>query len=465
MSSSDRYRPFFNEEEFAHLLAEIERPLPPTIRLNTLKAGIFQQRQRWREWYGWELADIFFCTAGQQLTTYEVPPSQTLEYKMGAYYIQDAASMLPVEMFDDADSPLILDMAAAPGGKTTHLVSRFHDRAVIVANDSSMNRLTALRANLQAWGATGVIVTNFNGEQSGFQNMFDKVLLDAPCSGDTLRLHKGSKQREVSTSEQERLQQRQIALLTSAFYAAKPGGEIVYSTCTLSPDENEAVLDALMHTHPAAVAAVTHLPFGEATCGLTTNGQQIYDPQIKNAIRLWPHLYHTSGFFAAKIRKLEPSRSSQSTIPRQTSQRKPFLDEGKIFQTLLVNYGFDYQPAQPLTFWQHEDSVYAIPEALLENFDTLPYVSAGFLLGQLMGGEFVPSHELITRYENQFVQPRVTLPDEQKRIWLEGRDLRDLLIPATPSIVLLQDEQGRFLGRGKVSSGRIRNLLPKRLIS
>ncbi len=463
MSSSERYRPFLSEADFAHLLAELERPLLPALRLNTLKADIMQQSQRWPDWYGWQMEEIFFCEAGRQLITYDVPAGQTLEYKMGAYYIQDAASMLPVEMFTDADTPLILDMAAAPGGKTTHLVSRFQDRAVMVANDSSASRLTALRSNLQVWGAMGVMVTNFNGEQMGFQNTFDKILLDAPCSGDTLRPHKGSKQRDVSASEQQRLQQRQISLLTAAYEALKPGGEVVYSTCTLSPDENEAVLDALLRRYPAAVEAVTHLPFGENACGLTAHGEQVYDAQIKNAIRLWPHLYHTSGFFAARLRKLEATPDSKS-VPEQGHQRKRFLNEQLIFDSLQQHYGFDFYPlAAGLTFWQHDDSIYAIPDTLLEHFGSLPHVSAGFLFGQWMDKKFVPSHELITRFETQFTQPRFTLTDAQKKIWLEGRELRDVSLPS--DIVLLQDEQGRFLGRGKVSGGRIRNLLPKRFIS
>ncbi|MBZ0309907.1 MAG: tRNA pseudouridine(55) synthase TruB, partial [Anaerolineae bacterium] len=289
------------------------------------------------------------------------------------------------------------------------------------------------------------------------------ILLDAPCSGDTLRLHKGNKKRDVSASEQQRLQQRQITLLTAAYEALKPGGEVVYSTCTLSPDENEAVLDALLHRYPAAVEAVTHLPFGENACGLTTNGEQVYDPQIKNAIRLWPHLYRTSGFFAARLRKHEATPPTKP-VPEQGHPRTRFTSEQIIFDTLQQQYGFDFYPlAGGLTFWQHDDSIYAIPEAVLEHFGTLPHISAGFLFGQWMDKKFIPSHELITRFETQFVQPRFTLSDTQKKIWMEGREIRDISLPS--DLVLLQDEQGRFLGRGKVSGGRIRNLLPKRFIS
>lgn len=465
----DRYRPFFTPQEFNRLLAELENPLPPAIRLNTLKNQLSQKIRNWQKWYGWQMEKVFFCESGWQITHAEVAPGRTLEYKMGDYYIQDAASMLPVEMFTDADSPLILDMASAPGGKTTHLVSKFQDKANIIANDSSANRLAAVRANLQAWGAMGAMVTNFNGEQFGtwYPNTFDKILLDAPCSGDTLRPHKGSKQREVSESEQERLQQRQIALLTSAFRAAKPDGEIVYSTCTMSPDENEAVLDALLNLYPnlATIEAVTHLPFGNNACGLASDGEHIYNPQIKNAIRLWPHLYQTSGFFAARIRKTDSLNIPMEQAPKQKSKRVALTQKihQKMLHSLREVYGFDFEPimiAQNLMFEQHEAFIYALPDTLAENFGELPYVAAGFLVGQILEGDFVPSHELVTRFD--FQQPRVTVNDSQKKIWLSGREIRELQTPYP--YILLQDEQGRFIGRGKIAGNRVRNLLPKRLI-
>ncbi len=471
---TDRYRPFFSDSEFARLLAELDKPLPPAIRLNTLKtkftgrinnAGLQTSAKE----YGWQLESVFFCDSGYQILQSETPPARTLEYKMGDFYIQDAASMLPVEMFTPAESPLILDMAAAPGGKTTHLVSKFADTTSIIANDSSANRLAAVKANLQTWGAMGVRVTNFNGEQFGawYPNTFDKILLDAPCSGDTLRPHKGSKQREVSTSEQDRLQQRQIALLTAAFHALKPQGEMVYSTCTLSPDENEAVLDALLREFPnfLAVEAVTHLPFGDSACGLTHDGDHPFDPQIQNAIRLWPHLYHTSGFFAARLKKLDSVDFPHAQPPTQPSKRLPLSDKrtNQMLTTLREFYDFDFAPIiarQNLIFEQHEDYIYALPATLSEKFPDLPYVVLGFLVGQFVDGDFVPSHELVTRFD--FSQPRYRVSDEQKKIWLAGRELRDLPIP-TPYI-LLEDEQGRFLGRGKIAGNRVRNLLPKRLI-
>ncbi len=465
----ERYQTWLDAEELQQLAAALERPLPPAIRVNTLKTTIDYARRTWPEWYGWEIDPVPFCKDGWQIFQHQQPPSQTLEYKMGHYYIQDAASMLPGELFTDADTPLILDMAAAPGGKTTHLVTRYADRALIVANDVSHKRITALQSNLQVWGAMGVMVTNYHAEQLGnwFPETFDKVLLDAPCSGDTLRAEKGRKHRAVSDKEQQQLCQRQIALLVSGFQTLKVGGELVYATCTLAPEENEGVLSELLRRYPhqARIEAIDHLPV--ARSGLIDTA---YHPDTARAIRLWPHHFQTSGFFAARLRKID-------VVPIMTNDSVPMVDslmvldsrrERQIVDELLQVYGFDLRAViaqHDLVLYERGQYVYAAPQALLTHFDMLPHRSAGLMIGQLETKGFMPSHELITRFEHQFVTGWLDLSDEQCRIWLAGRDLRHITTTLpTRTIALLRDEQGRFVGRGKVLPDRIRNLLPKRIV-
>jgi 16S rRNA (cytosine1407-C5)-methyltransferase len=470
----DHYRQFLSGEEQARLVAALEQPRLPAIRVNTLKIDEAAARDRWPLWYGWEIAPVPFCAAGWQIHAQDQRIGETLEFQHGYYYIQDAASMLPAEMFSDQESPLVLDMAAAPGGKTTHLASRFEDRGVIVANDTSNKRIAALRSNLQTWGAMGVLITNAPGERFGrwFPETFDRVLVDAPCSGDTLRITTGRRLREVSDTERANLCQRQGALLTSAFQAVRPGGEIVYSTCTMAPEEDEAILDELLRTYPGAaqIDVLDHLPV--TAPGLTLAA---YDPQVERAIRLWPHLYQTSGFFAARIRKL---RSTANDIACDPPPARPWVQTGmrplsrqnqaQITGSVYQNFGFDLAAeieTCKLTLWQREKSVYAIPERIVLQFGDLPNVGAGFLAGQMTGEQFVPSHELITRYEEQFVAGRVALDDEQTAIWMQGRDLRDVPeIPYAPgAVILLEDARGRFVGRGTVQRDRVRNLLPRRL--
>ena len=179
----DRYQPLLSADDFAHLQAAMARPLPPALRVNTLKIDLDTARAKWPIEYGWHVQDVPFCESGWQISGNEAALSRTIEHRTGFYYIQDAASMLPAEMFTfDREFPLILDMAASPGGKTTHLISRMNDRGVMIANDSSSGRIAGLRSNLQSWGTLSSALTSYPGERFGewWPDTFDYVLLDAP---------------------------------------------------------------------------------------------------------------------------------------------------------------------------------------------------------------------------------------------------------------------------------------------
>ncbi len=477
------YSDFLDEKELIRLAQALETPPLQAIRINTLKISADKAISDWTARYNWQVKNVPFCESALQFTTHERYIGQTLEYKMGQYYIQDAASMLPAEMFSMHDDPLILDMAAAPGGKTTHMASRFHDKGIILANDRSANRLKALRSNLQTWGVIGAAVTGYPGERFGewFPEQFDRVLVDAPCSGDTLRVTKGSKSRYVSARERRSLTRRQISLLDSAFRACAPGGEIVYSTCTMSPDENEAVLDALLQKYPNSVSinTVNHWKEPIVAPALTADAHQHYHPDMRHAIRLWPHLYKTSGFFAALIHK---SESSSTMGQSESIPSRPMTDteiepvstnyRRQISGTLYQSYGFDLDAVlqeYASTLCQRGEVVYAIPKKLLNHFGNLPHLSAGLPVCLQIGGDFIPAHELITRFESQFKQLRITVADDQVTSWLQGHGLRGVenlsrISCPVGAIILLEDSNRRFLGRGKVLKNRIRNMLPKRVI-
>jgi 16S rRNA (cytosine1407-C5)-methyltransferase len=200
-----RYRPLLGEDEFAQLVAELERPLYTAIRINPLKVDPQPALSGWIERYGWTVQPVPYCEHGYWITAARVSPSQTIEHRLGYYYIQDAASMLPVELFDFSghDAPLMLDMAASPGGKTTHMIARSGDRGLVIANDSSPSRINALRLVLEQWGAVSPAVTRFPGENFGswFPDTFDRVLLDAPCSMQNLRSTEAHPMRPISDKE------------------------------------------------------------------------------------------------------------------------------------------------------------------------------------------------------------------------------------------------------------------------
>ena len=276
---AETFRELLSLAEYELLLAEIERPLPAAIRINPLKTSPVFPRSLESK-YSWQLEDIPFCPTGYRvLNAPTAAISAALEHHLGMYYIQEVASMLPVELFSPfLAGELILDMAASPGGKTTHLVSRGTDQSLVLANDSSQGRIQALRSVLQNWGAVDYAVTRFPAERFGewFPETFDKVLLDAPCSMQGLRTAESHPSRPVTAKESLQLSRRQRAMLVSAIHALRVGGEVVYSTCTLLPEEDELVVDAILREFAGSIEitdAQRLLPFPAP--GLTKVQEQL----------------------------------------------------------------------------------------------------------------------------------------------------------------------------------------------
>jgi len=471
-----RYEPYLSAEAYHALLATIHEPAPIALRVNLLKNDDpTQALEKWSGWYGWESSPVPFCSAGFQLMRYNTSPSQTVEHRLGYYYLQDAASMLPVSLFSPlTNKGLTLDLAASPGGKTTQLVDTSQDHSLVIANDASASRLPALKVVLQTWGALNTVITNYPGEKWGawFPETFDRVLLDAPCSMESLRISPSHPHRPITPDERSRLAARQLALLESAVAATHIGGEIVYSTCTLAPEEDEAVLDAFLKAHPGVIL-IDPTPSRQLQApGLTYFNGKAFDPQIAGSLRLWPHLLGTNGFFAALLKKVDtmptvetkqPTREFAGTglirlSPTQTNQ---------LCRQVQSLYGFDLEAILEVYqcgLFERAAQVWLIPEQYLIRFGSLPYAFLGFPLGKLIENKLELSFEMVSRFGDAFNANIFVLPDEYYQDWLRGADLRELPLEGVEmgTVVAIRDKLGRNLGAGKALPKRLRNLLPSR---
>lgn len=476
----ERYRGLLDAGSFAALLEELRRPLPQALRLNPLKLDPAEAISELAGRYDWQLAPVPFCPSGWQVLAAGRAPSQTVEFRMGAYYIQDAASMLPAELFDLAgwENPLLLDMAAAPGGKTTHLVSRAGDRGLVIGNDSSPGRISALRGVLRDWGALNWAVTAYPGDRFGgwYPETFDGVLLDAPCSMENLRSGGAHARRYTSARERSELAGRQLRLLAGALQAVKTGGQIVYSTCTLAPEEDEAVLDGLLKRYPGAVRVEdAGSVLARPAPGLDADETTRFDPAVRSGVRLWPHLFGTSGFFAARLVKTAPvetARQDPPTRPIEKAGWQRLAAKELRGLSLFFNdeYGFDLERVmqrQGLSAWRRGEGVYLLPELLFSRFPGLPVEGAGLLLGEDAALGFELSHEWAARFWRDFGGGVVFLLDDQLPAWLRGEDLLRAGGDGWKAgqVLLVGDQAGRFLGRGRVQAQRLKNLLPRRLVS
>jgi len=476
ISALERYAPYLSAEDYQALLTVIHEPAPIALRVNLLKSpDPAQALAKWTNWYGWETSPVPFCPAGFQLKRYNTPPSQTIEHRLGYYYLQDAASMLPAALFSPSNTPsLTLDMAASPGGKTTQLVDLNQDQGLVIANDASTSRLPALKVVVQTWGSLNTVITNYPGEKWGawFPGTFDRVLLDAPCSMESLRVSPSHPHRSITPDERSRLAARQLALLESAVAATRIGGEIVYSTCTLAPEEDEAVLDAFLKAHPGVIQVEPSPSRQLSAPGLTYFNGKAFDPQVARSLRFWPHLYGTNGFFAALISKIgvmpsskvkQPTREFASTSLSRLSDSQ----NNQLCKQVQSLYEFDLEAVletYQCTLYQRAAQVWLIPEQYLNRFSSLPYAFLGFPLGKLIANKLELSFEMVSRFGDAFNTNIFVLPDEYFHDWLGGADLRGLPLEGIEmgTVVAVRDKLGRNLGAGKALPKRLRNLLPSR---
>lgn len=470
-----RYKAYLSPVDYERLLQSATEPAPSAVRMNRLKTNDpARDLARLADRYGWNVKPLAFHPDAETIESAVTSPGQTLEHRMGQFYIQDAASILPVSLFSSEKQPrLTLDMAASPGGKTTQLIDSTFDRGFVMANDSSASRLPALKTVLTLWGASNVAITNFAGEKLGdwLPETFDRVLLDAPCSMEGLRDSPSHPFRPITGSERDRLAARQIALLESAIKAAKVGGEIVYSTCTLAPEEDEMVVDQVLRRYPGAVEVAPQPQFAFAK-GLTTFDESELLPELQNAIRVWPFSFGTNGFFAAILIKKQSLTISASNLPARPFASTGFVrmrsdEAAKLYDALKETLGLDFAglfTELGLDVYARQGLIYLIPQIWMRHFATLPYYSIGVAIVKQIKDTFEPTIELINRWNHLIKVRNWQIPEEMTSAWLRGSDLRGSHFDGAPDrgVVIVRDVEGRYLGAGKVIPGRIRNLLPNR---
>jgi len=228
----------------------------------------------------------------------------TIEQNVGLFQMQEVSSMLPAFVLNPNETDIVLDLTAAPGNKTAILAQIMNNRGLIVANDVDKTRLKTLLFTLKKQGVTNTIVTNQNGITFNSNFLFDKILLDAPCSCEGMIRKKPDALKEWSNSHVQSKSDLQKKLIINAIRLLKKNGILVYSTCTLSPEENEEVIDFLLKKYKCTVEEI-NIPGLICDKGLTEYNGLKYNPEIKKAIRIWPHKNNIEGFFICKIKKEE----------------------------------------------------------------------------------------------------------------------------------------------------------------
>ncbi|KAI9827378.1 MAG: rRNA (cytosine-C5-)-methyltransferase nop2 [Phylliscum demangeonii] len=306
------FKLFPPREAFAFFEAN-ETPRPVVIRTNTLRTHRRELAQALIN-RGVSLEPVGkWSKVGLQVFESPVPLGATPEYLAGQYMLQSAASFLPVMALAPQEHERVLDMAAAPGGKTTYMAALMKNTGCIFANDGNKARCKALVGNLHRLGVKNTIVSQQPGQD--FPRVmagFDRVLLDAPCSGTGVISKDGSVKSNRTAKDFQLLPHRQRQLLLCAIdatdHASSTGGYVVYSTCSVAVEENEQVVQYALRKRPNVKLVDSGLPFGRD--GFAAYMGKRFDPRMKLTRRFYPHTFNVDGFFVAKLKKTGPSIGS-----------------------------------------------------------------------------------------------------------------------------------------------------------
>lgn len=444
-------------EEFRRFLASYGDAPWEGIRCNTLKIG----REGLLEVLGGEAQGIPWCPDGFYYDPGEGGSRLSVHprYHAGLYYMQEPSAMYPAELLDPRPGERILDLCAAPGGKTTQIAMKMQGKGLLVANEISPKRVKALRKNIELYGISNAIVTNTTGKHllETYGGTFDRVLVDAPCSGEgTFRKDKRSV-REYGHFSDESLLETQRDILDYAFRLLKPGGTLVYSTCTFNARENEEQIDRLLRTGRCSLVE----PFkqdgmADGRPEWTASG----NPELKKAVRFWPHLCKGEGHFAARLLKEEGEkgeRGEEEAASPSSVGSDGWKDAASIDPSIRDFFRTQLGREPEGWFTLREGFVYLMDEAWPYRWKNR-IENLGRCLGELSRHGFVPHQSLIMTFRGEDLIRTLELDEADANRYLKGETLAMEAGEGFHAVLY----EGQPLGWAKITNGFFKNLYDKK---
>jgi len=414
---------------------------PVSIRLNPVKAAGLEL----------DLPKVAWSDNGYYLPS---RPAFTFDplFHAGTYYVQEASSMFIEQVFRKYYSEKdikVLDLCAAPGGKSTHIASLISKNSLLVSNEVIRNRANILSENITKAGYPNTIVTNNDSAEIGnMESFFDVVLVDAPCSGEGMFRKDNDAIKEWSLSNVKLCMERQRRILSDVWNALKPDGILIYSTCTYNRNENE---DNVLWVRDNLDAEILDIqPMDE------WNISRSYDKDIP-AYHFFPHKIKGEGFFISVLRKKKQDNPTKKFKPskNKASQKK----NGSNLSEEYKNY---INHPEQFTFFEKNNSWFAFPENFYVDFlqisSVLKLVTAGIYIGETKGKSFIPHHSLAmsnSLNRNSFICHET---DWQTAIHYLRRD--NIFLPDLPSGYILLTYKNHPLGFVKNIGNRVNNLYP-----
>lgn len=411
--------------EYTDYLASLERPRAVALRFNPLKGEIpplpFVGSQ-----VPWEPMGFYYDP--------EARPGLHPFHEAGVYYLQEASAMSAVALLDPQPGEKILDLCAAPGGKTTQIAGRMGGSGLLLCNEVNPKRAKILSRNIERMGVANAIVTNEypNILAQRYPGFFDRVLVDAPCSGEGMFRKEEAAITDWSEETVEMCARRQAEILHSAAQLVRPGGRLVYSTCTFAPAEDEAAVSHFLESHPEFIQEDIPAPwFTQVDTG---------------AYRIWPHKVLGEGHFAAVLRKME---GAEPELPLAAGEKLP-----KQWQQFAKELAISLPSGKAVLFG---DSLFWAPEEM-PDIRKLKVLRPGLELGTVKKDRFEPAHALALWLKSCGCVKSYPALSSEITAYMHGE-----VLPGSEKGWCLITADGYTLGWAKGDGRQLKNHYPKGL--
>ena len=409
--------------DYPAFLASLERPRAVALRFNPLK-GECPSLPFVGQPVPWEPMGFYYDP--------DARPGLHPYHEAGVYYLQEASAMAPVQLLDPQPGERVCDLCAAPGGKTTQIAGRMAGEGFLLCNEWSPKRAKILSRNIERMGVANALVTNEHPQRLAqhLPGFFDRVLIDAPCSGEGMFRKEEAAVTDWCQETVEMCARRQAEILNSGAALVRPGGRLVYSTCTFAPEEDELAIEAFLREHPEFEPETVDAPW--------------FDAGENASYRMWPHKLLGEGHFAAVLRKKGSEEPAGEGCP---GQKLP-----KEWLSFANELDIRLPEGKAITFGQ---SLYWAPEDM-PNLRGLKVLRPGLELGILKKDRFEPAHALALWLRS--CGRTVDLSLAEAEVYMQGN-----VLPTRQKGWCLVTVDGYSLGWGKGDGQQLKNHYPKGL--
>ena len=438
-------------EEYAAFEASYEKEKYQALRLNPLKVN----KESFLEKTAFTLTQVPWEKNGFYYTAQDTPGKHPY-HEAGVYYIQEPSAMAPVPFLEVKPGDRVLDLCAAPGGKSTQIGVALQGEGLLVCNEIHPARAKILSENVERMGIRNALVTNENPEKlrSIFAGYFDKVLVDAPCSGEGMFRKNEDAKEEWSPENVALCADRQDGILDCAADMLRPGGRLVYSTCTFAPQENEGSIARFLKRHPEF--SILEVPIPEGFSAGNPAWAECEGEGIEHTMRIWPHKVNGEGHFLAVLQK---EGTLSDTLPLSLYGLEKGTSSKEIADYLTFAKETLKNPPQGI-YLKFGDQLYVAPEGM-PALKGLKVLRPGLHLGTMKKNRFEPSHALALALseEEVFHSHGLTVADGSAAAFIGGQTFSTEGEKGWYLITV----NGYSLGWGKAAGGIMKNHYPKGL--